>query len=804
MRTTFRCLMALQILFLIPVFLFSQQKECVFIDWSKHYGGRKHDGANDLRQTTDGGFIAAGYSRSQDQDLSGNAGLADFWVVKLDSLGEMEWQKSFGGSDNDIASSVQQTPDGGYIVAGGSVSFDGQVTGNHGLEDVWILRLDAGGNLLWAKTYGGTLNDRAESISPTSDGGFIVAGYSESNDGDLTGNKGDFDYWIFKINASGNLLWERNYGGSFADFGFDAQQTSDGGYLMTGSTFSGNGDVGGNQGFYDYWIIKLDGSGNLLWEQNYGGPGEERAYGIVLTADGGAVIAGASNSSSGDVPSNNGSYDNWVIKTDGNGNIVWNHVLGSSTEDRAFALSALQDGGVLVAGFASSSNGGVGSNYGSKDAWLVKLDAGGQLVWEKNFGGSLDDRFYAVIELADGGFAGAGFSTSSNIDLPGNNGEQDLWVVRLSPDSLQINLGNDTTLCAGEGLLLDLTEDDLTYLWSDGSTLPVFLVSSPGEYWLEIDKEGCKSRDSILVDYVSETPVSLGADTILCEGETLLLDPGIPGAAVLWKGGTTDPVLPVQTPGNYWVEVSKDGCEYRDTIGVNFTKVDFDLGEDAFLCDGQSIPLDVTLPDATYRWQDNSTAPVYVITEPGEYRVEVTQGGCQRSDTIFVEYQLAPDTLLPKVSFICENEAIWFDVTQSGNVSYLWQNGSTDPKLKAVAPGKYEVAVTINGCTFRDELDLRPCEMCLYVPNVFSPNGDGLNDVFQGFAGCEILDYRLKVFDRWGMLVYEGDQPDEGWNGDFRGKKAGQGAYVYLIEFEILNNGKTLRQVRQGTVALVR
>ena len=94
--------------------------------------------------------------------------------------------------------------------------------------------------------------------------------------------------------------------------------------------------------------------------------------------------------------------------------------------------------------------------------------------------------------------------------------------------------------------------------------------------------------------------------------------------------------------------------------------------------------------------------------------------------------------------------------------------------------------------------------MCLYVPNVFSPNGDGLNDVFQGFAGCEILGYRLKVFDRWGMLVYEGDQPDEGWNGDFRGKKAGQGAYVYLIEFEILNNGKTLRQVRQGTVALVR
>ena len=800
----YRFLLILKFLFLTHALLFSQQKACVFTDWSKHYGGNKHDGANDLQQTADGGFIVAGYSRSQSLDVSENFGGSDYWVVKLDSLGEIEWEKNFGGSDNDIATAVLQTPDGGYIVAGGSVSFDVQVSGNHGMEDAWILRLDASGNLLWAKTFGGSLNDRAESISPTADGDYVIAGYSESNDGDLNGNQGDFDYWIFKINANGNLLWSRNYGGSLADFGFDAKQTPDGGYLMAGSTFSSNGNVSGNKGFYDYWIIKLDPNGNLLWQKNFGGAGEERAYSVVLTNDGGAAIAGASNSAGGDLPGNSGSYDYWIIKIDSNGNLVWSRTFGGSAEDRAFALSPSSDGGFLLTGFASSGNGTVGGNYGSRDAWLLKLDADGQLIWEKNFGGSLDDRFYAVIELANGGFTCAGFSTSNNLDLPGNYGEQDLWVVRLSPDTMTISLGNDTTLCAGEGLLLDPMKNGLAYLWPDGSTLPVFLVSSPGTYWVEADKQGCKSRDTILVSYVSETPVNLGQDTILSEGDTLLLDPGIPGASVLWKGGSTDATFPVQTPGSYWVKASKDGCEYRDTISVQFTTVDFNLGQDAFLCEGQTIFLDLTLPNATYRWQDNSTQPRFQVTEPGEYRVTVTQGGCQRSDTLFVEYQQAPDTLLPAVSFICENEAIWFDATQPGTVTYLWQNGSTEPKLKAVAPGNYSVEVTIHGCTFRDELELKPCETCLYVPNIFSPNGDGINDIFQGFAGCEILAYDMKIFDRWGMLVYRGNNPDEGWNGEFRGKKVSQGTYVYLIEFEVLNGGQSLRQVRQGALTLLR
>ncbi len=792
------------LLLVFPASSIAQQRACVFVEWSKHYGGSMQEVANAMQPTTDGGFIVAGYSRSQSGEVGDNFGKADYWVVKLDSLGTMQWQKNFGGSDNDIASSVLQTSDGGYIVAGGAVSFDGQVGGNHGNEDAWILRLDAAGNLLWAKTYGGSLNDRAESISPASDGGFIVAGYTESKDGDLEENQGDFDYWAFKIDGGGNLQWSRNYGGAQADFCFDAKQTADGGYILVGSTFSGNGDVSLNKGFYDYWIVRLDAQGNLFWEKSYGGTGEERAYSVILTAAGEIVVAGTTNSSGYDIPGNNGSYDYWIIKLAEDGNLIWSRTFGGSNEERSLAMTPSLDGGLLIAGFAASANGNLLNNYGSRDGWLLKLDAEGQIIWEKNFGGSKDDRIHAVSQLADGGFVCAGFSTSNDFDLPGNYGEQDMWVIRLSPDTLSIFLGNDTTLCAGEGLLLAPGGDGLSFLWLDSSTLSVFLIDSPGVFWVEADKDGCKLRDTIEVSYVSETPVSLGQDTILCEGETLLLDPGIPDAAILWKGGSSEPVLPVTLPGSYWVSVAKDGCEYRDTISVSFTAVDFDLGGDAFLCEGQSLVFELNLPNASYLWQDNSAESKYVVAEPGEYILRVTQGGCQRSDTVLVSFQAAPIALLPVVSLICEGEGVWLDASQPEAGSYVWQDGSTAPKFKAVTPGSYQVEVNINGCLFRDELELKSCETCLYIPSAFSPNGDGINDLFQTFPDCPILSYKLLVFDRWGTLAYEAYSPDEAWDGRIKGRKANVGTYIYRIELEVLNGDRNLTLVRQGTVALLR
>ncbi len=787
---------------LLAAQLFAQQKECVFVDWSKHYGGSKSDGANDMQRTADGGFILAGYARSADQDLTGNKGAADYWVVKIDSLGELEWQRNYGGASDDFATAVLQTDDGGYMVAGGTVSFDGDVSGNHGQEDAWLLRLDAIGNIVWKKCYGGTQNDRAERIRPTTDGGFVVAGYSQSSNGDLTNNKGEFDFWVFKINSNGTILWQKNLGGSLSDFAFNVIQTVDGGYLVAGSSFSNDGDVVGNQGFYDYLVVKLDSAGNVLWSKSFGGVGEERAYGIALVADG-ALIVGTSNSATGNVPGNFGGYDYWVIKVSPTGNLVWSKNLGGSQEDRAFAIASKADGGALVTGLSASSDQNVVSNYGSRDAWLVNLDSNGSVIWEKNLGGTLDDRFFAVMELDDGGYACAGYSTSSSNDLPGNNGEQDLWVVRLSPDSISIELGNDTILCAGQGLILDIEQSNVSYLWPDGSSLPVFLVSSPGEYWLEIDKQGCKSRDTILVEYVSETPVNLGNDTILCAGEELILDPGIAGANIFWKNGSTDPTLSIVLPGTYWVEVSKDGCEYKDTIEVGFTTLPFDLGSALKLCEGETTTVSVPLTNANILWQDGSTGSSFTIVSPGLVWANVTQGGCSRTDTLLVEYQPGPLDPLPANGYICENEGVWFNAQFDG-ATYQWQDGSTEHNFKAVRAGTYHVEVQVGNCVFKDEVELRACELCLYVPNVFSPNGDGINDEFRSFVGCKIQNYQQYVFDRWGSLVFQSSSPNIGWNGELGGREAIQGVFSYRIEFDYEDNSEVKHQVRHGTVILLR
>ncbi len=789
---------------LVPVVLFSQQKECVIVDWSHHFGGSAQDQANEIRQTQDGGFIVAGYSRSDDGDLNLNFGGADFWVLKLDSLGNLLWQKSLGGGGDDIATAVAEIPGGGFLVTGGTTSNDGQVSGNHGLEDVWVVRLDATGNMLWSKCYGGSKNERAEALHVTSSGDFVLAGYSQSSDGDLTSNNGDFDYWLLKIDATGTLLWQNNFGGSLSDWGFDVAETPDGGFIATGSTFSEDGNVSANQGFYDYWIVKTDASGQLLWEKNYGGAGEERAYAVDVLENGGAVIGGTSISGSGDVSGNNGSYDFWAIGLDPNGSLGWSHNFGGSSEDRAYAMKQLASGGFLLGGLTVSSNGDVSQHYGSKDAWLLKLDLTGTLVWEKNFGGTGDDRFYDVRELEDGGFIAAGLSTSADFDIDGNNGAKDVWVVRLAPDSIEIDLGTDTTLCAGEVALLNVPGDNYTYFWQDGSTDTTFTVTTAGQYWLEVDRAGCKARDTITVSYVSEIPVTLGPDTTLCEGQTLLLDPGIAGAQYFWDDGSTGQTISVNAPGEHWIELSKDGCEYSDTIEVGFLFVDLDLGPDTLLCEGEVLNLDVTTTDAQYLWSDQSSGPHFKVSSPGEYWVKVGQSGCQKTDTISVDYQLRPDSILPDYTYICENESLWLDATQSTAALYLWDDGSTSPRRRVVRPGDYSVEVTLRGCPFKDEISLKPCENCLYVPNAFSPNADGINDEFRAYPVCEVFNFSMKIFNRWGGLVFQTDGPEAGWDGRLKGDKSLPGSYVYLINFDLLNNGHFISQQRKGSLQLLR
>ena len=209
---------------------------------------RKQDESHSIQQTADGGYVVAGYANSNDGDVSGNHGDFDYWIVKLDQSGNLVWQKCLGGSNKEEAWSIRQTADGGYVVAGRTYSNDGDVRGNHGDGDYWVVKLDASGNLVWQKCLGGSNNDEARSIQQTADGGYVVAGHTNSNDGDVRGNHGDDDYWVVKLDASGNLVWQKCLGGSKDEYAQSVQQTADGGYVVAGYTYSNDGDVSGNHG----------------------------------------------------------------------------------------------------------------------------------------------------------------------------------------------------------------------------------------------------------------------------------------------------------------------------------------------------------------------------------------------------------------------------------------------------------------------------------------------------------------------------------------------------------------------------
>ena len=418
----------------------------------KLLGGSMAEWPESIQQTGDGGFIVAGYSNSSNTGtLTGiiNNGLNDIWILRLDNSGNIIWQKLLGGSGHDKAASISLTSDGGYIVAGYSESSNtGTLSGltNNGGYDYWILKLDSNGNILWQKLLGGAGDDKATSISPTNDGGYIVCGHSySSNTGTLTGltNNGVSDYWILKLDNNGNIIWQNLFGGSMEDFGWDIHEINGEGVVVAGYSRSSNtGTLTGltNNGLSDYWILKLDNSGNIVWQKLMGGSGHDYGLSVHQTNDGGFAVAGYSQSSnSGTLAglTNHGAYDEWIIKLDDSGNILWQKLLGGTLYDAAFNIRQTSDGGLIVAGNSFSSNTGTLTgltNNGDVDNWIVKLDNSGVMIWQKMFGGSQSDQANWIQQTTDGGYIIAGFSSSSNTgSLIGliNNGSNDCWVYKL-------------------------------------------------------------------------------------------------------------------------------------------------------------------------------------------------------------------------------------------------------------------------------------------------------------------------------------------------------------------------------------
>ena len=416
-----------------------------------------------------------------------------------------------------------------------------------------------------------------------------------------------------------------------------------------------------------------------------------------------------------------------------------------------------------------------------------------------------------------------------------------------------INLGNDTTICEpGNVLSLDVTTPNATYLWQDNSTNSIFTVSEQGAYWVEVLVNNCSAFDTINVYFGSPNGVHFGNDTTLCDGETLVLDAYSPNGNYLWQDGTMQPTLTVSEAGSYWVELTVNSCSYADAINVNYNPLPsinlgndiiichpdstvtlnafttgasylwqdnstnsvytvsengiyfvevtlnncsamdtvivsygvpapLSLGNDTTLCEGEILVLDVKIPNGSYLWNNNSTGPNLTVLEQGSYWVELSLNTCISSDTIYVTYNPLPHINLGNDTTICQSaEGYTLDAT-TPNATYLWQDNSTNPIFNVVQDGTYIIEVMVNKCGSRSIISIQfeDCEINLVLPNVFTPNNDGMNELFSPLANKGILSMNTMIYNRWGTKIFDTNNPLIEWDGN----EVSNGIYFWIIYY---------------------
>ncbi len=459
--------------------------------WEKNFGGLGRDNGRSVQQTSDGGYIVAGTTNS-----FGNSG--QVYLVKTDAQGNKIWEENFGGAGYDQGNSVQETSDGGYIIAGTTDSF-----GN--VSQVYLVKTDAQGNKIWEENFGGASYDEGNSVQETSGGGYIVAGETASF-------SGGWQVYLVKTDAKGDKIWEKTLGGGSSELGFSVQETSDGGYIVAGFTFSfGRSD--------QVYLVKTDIAGNRIWEKAYGGAGGEVGISVQEASDGGYIVSGWTDSFGN-------SYQVYLVKTDAQGNKIWEKALGGDGSENGLSVQETSDGGYIVAGYTTSFG-------NAEQVYLVKTGAQDNKIWEKAYGGEDDEDGYSVQRTSDGGYVVAGHTTSfgngdqayllktdANGDKTwernfGGVGSDDCRSIQQTSEGGYILAGTTESLGSSSQIYLIKTRDNGSEIWekayggegdedgssvqqtSDGGYIAAGTTTSFGNgsqvYLVKIDFEGNKT-----------------------------------------------------------------------------------------------------------------------------------------------------------------------------------------------------------------------------------------------------------------------------------------------------------------------
>lgn len=458
--------------------------------WLKVFGGKTSDTGRAIAATSDSGYVLIGTThRSWGGEVSGDD---DILVIKTNELGNVEWKKTYGGSKDESGQSIAITADGGYVLTGHTDSNDGHFWGmNKGGQDIFVIKLDAEGVVEWKKLIGGSKLDESLSITASDNGDLFLTGYTESNDGDFaTMLRGNRDIIVIKLDERGDVQLKRTYGGSSLDNGNNIASTPDGGSVLTGMFFSDDGDFNGmNQGRWDIFIFKLDERGDVQWKKTIGGRDWDEGCSIAIAADSGYVLTGRTFSNDGDFKGlPKGWADIFVIKLDMRGNVQWQKSIGGSSTDEGYSITTTVAGGYVLSGRTSSNDGDfTGMNKDLYDIFIIKLDPRGDVQWSKTFGGSAWDEGYSVSRTPHGGFVLTGLTSSDDGDFDGMNiGSYDVFVIKLDSNGI-INSTTSVTDAPISSSTLNVypnplsSGSNITYTIDQPSQVRIELVSSIGD-----------------------------------------------------------------------------------------------------------------------------------------------------------------------------------------------------------------------------------------------------------------------------------------------------------------------------------
>lgn len=721
-------------------------------------------------------------------------------LIKTDPMGEVLWSHIYGGSDQDLSHNTLILPTNEILVSVSSRSFGGV------LRDIQLLKLSATGTILWAKNYDNGNNDNPMTMYYMPDGTFTIIGLTYG------AGAGAHDGYLMRVGENGEFLWGKAYGGSSTDYFRHGIPTNDGGFIMVGRTESFGGSVP------DGLIVKVDELGNLEWAKKYIGSALEDVITVRQATDGNYYLVGYTDSFG------NGGFDLFLMKINTLGEQLWAKTYGGSEDDKFFPYSdsfSIQEADNILSIVGSTASFGAGNN----DFLLIQTDMEGNIEGENCFVTDFEFTVAAAPVIVTN--TNPSITTNSNsspVTLISQNVEVITENICISSNtSTLLDLGSDIILCENEPQMLDAGTGFDTYLWQDGSTAQTFTASQAGIYHVTASSNCAQVTDTIEITYSTLPTIDLGDDRSICEGEVAILDADNEWENIVWQDGSTAPFFATNMAGVYWAVANNSCGTITDSITISFheTVPQANLGNDTTLCEGESLVLDATFSgNATYLWQDGSSAPTFTPQTTGNYLVQVSNICGVAIDSINIVFESTIAALdLGNDTTLCEGESLLLTPNLSENAVYLWQNGDMQPSFTLSATGNYwlmatnscgsvsdTIAVFFNDC---DTLTMpepepipEPEATCqLLFPTAFSPNDDGINDFFRPHSQhCTFNTFQLQIYNRWGEKVFESKDISDAWDGLYGRKNCPVGVYVWSLQYEI--SDETV--VQKGNLTLMR